>query len=217
MMIGHIALLLVLCIFSLTIVPVYAEVTPLRTDKVLYAPDMDMYFTGTVNHMGSQIVNLEISNPHSKFALVTGNASESNGGFPITVNANNSSQFSLGAYGATAFVTNESEGKTVLFNFSPNDSSIVRQMSITQNNIRLSQNTNENNTLLQTPNPQHEYVMHEGITIDDTLTLTTVNSTYADSGQPSRGYDFKNILYPAMIICGVGLVGFILYRKKIGC
>ncbi|MGB9003736.1 MAG: hypothetical protein WCC52_08025 [Nitrosotalea sp.] len=209
--------LLVLGLFSLTIVPVYAEVTSLHTDRTLYATDMSMYFTGTVNQTSSQIVNLEINDPYGKLVLITGNASEPNGGFQITVNTDDPSQFSLaGTYSATAFVNDESEGKTVLFDFSPNGSPIVHQTPVTQNNTKLSQNTNESNVSLQNSNQQHEYVLHEGMSINDTLTLTTVNSEYADSEQYQNGYDFKNILYPLMVICGAGIVGFILYRKKIG-
>ncbi|MGB6784812.1 MAG: SHOCT domain-containing protein [Nitrosotalea sp.] len=214
---GYLISLLVLGLFSLTIAPVYAEVTSLHTDRTLYAIDMNMYFTGTVNQTGSQIVNLEIHDPHGKLVLITGNASESDGNFQITVNTDDPNQFSLeGTYNATAFVNDESEGKTVLFDFSPNGSPIVSMMPVTQNNTQLSQNTNKSNTSLQNSNQRHESVLHEDITIDDTLTLTTVNSTYADSEQSSNGYDFKNILYPAMIICGAGIVGFILYRKKMG-
>lgn len=216
MTLGHILLLLALGLFSLTIVPAYAEVTSLHTDRTLYAADMNMYFTGTVNQTGSQTVNLEINDPHGKLVLITGNASESNGGFQIIVNTDDPSQFSLaGTYSATAFVNDASEGKTVLFDFSPNGSPIVRQIPVNQNNTQLSQST-KSNVLLQHSNQQYEFVLHEDVVIGDTLNLTTVNSTHTDSEQSQNGYDFKNIIYPLMVICGAGMVGFILYRKKLG-
>jgi hypothetical protein len=216
MMIGYVMSLLVLGLFSLAVIPAYADVTSLHTDRTLYAIDMNVYFTGTINQTTSQIVNLEIKDPSGKLVLITGNASESDGNFQITVNTDDQTQFSLaGTYSATAFVNDGSGGKTVLFDFSPNGSPIVHQTPVTQNNTNLSQNTNESNTSLQT-NQQHEYVLHEDITINDTLTLAKVNSASTGSEQHSTGYDYKNILYPVMAICGAGIVGFILYRKKMG-
>ncbi|MGI0088018.1 MAG: hypothetical protein ACREBI_08690 [Nitrosotalea sp.] len=216
MMIGYIMSLLALGLFSLAVIPAYAEVTSLHIDRTLYAIDMNIYFTGTVNSADSQkAVNLVIHDPHGKLVLITGNSSSSDGSFQITVNTDDQTQFSLaGAYSATAFVNDESGGKTVLFDFSPNGSPIVHQIPATQNNMPFSQNTNESNVSLQTSNQLHEYVLHEGVTINDTLTLTKVNYAPTGSEKPQNGYDFKNILYPVMAICGAGIVGFILYRKK---
>ncbi|MGI0061881.1 MAG: hypothetical protein ACREBA_05455, partial [Nitrosotalea sp.] len=159
--------------------------------------------------------NLVIHDPNGELVLITGSSSSSDGSFQITVNTDDPTQFSLaGTYDATAFVNDESGGKTVLFDFSPNGSPIVHQMPATQNNTSFSQNTNESNVSLQTSNQLHEYVLHEGMTINDTLTLTKVNYASIGSKQPQNGYDFENILYPVMAICGAGIVGFILYRKK---
>jgi hypothetical protein len=216
MVLRYVMSLLLISLFSLAIIPVYAEVTSLHTDRTLYAIDMNVYFTGTINQTTPQIVNLEINDPNGKLVLITGNASESDGNFQITVNTDNPAQFPLaGTYSATAFVNDLSGGKTVLFDFSPNGSPIVHQTPVTQNSTQLSQNINASNTSFQT-NQQHEYVSSEVITINDTLTLTKVNSAPTGSEQSSTTYDFKNILYPVMAICGAGIVGFILYRKKIG-
>ncbi|MGB6464153.1 MAG: hypothetical protein WBF38_08030 [Nitrosotalea sp.] len=216
MTLGYIMSLLVLGLFSLTIIPVYAEVTSLQTDRPLYAIDMNVYFTGTVDKTDSQkVVNLVIHDPYGKLVLITGNASESDGDFQITVNTDDPTQFSLtGTYNATAFVNDEYAGKTILFDFSPNGSPIIHQIPVTQNNTQFSQNANESNTSSQISNQQHEYVLHEGMTINDTQTLAKVNSASTGSEQSPTGYDFKNILYPIMAICGAGIVGFILYHKK---
>jgi uncharacterized membrane protein len=196
-------------------IPVCAEVASLQTDRALYAIDMNVYFTGTVDATDSQkVVNLVIHDPYGKLVLITGNVSKSDGTFQITVNTDDPTQFSLaGTYNATAFVNDESGVKTVLFDFSPNGSPIVHQSTVTQNNTKFS-STNESNASLHTSNQQHKYVLNESMTIDDTPTSAKVNSMSAGSEQHSTGYDFKNILYPVMAICGVGIVGFILYRKK---
>jgi len=217
MMVRYVMSLLILSMFSLTIIPVYAEVTSLQTDRALYAIDMNVYFTGTVDVTDSQkVVNLVIHDPYGKLVLITGTTSKSDGSFQITVNTDDPTQFSLaGTYDATAFVNDESGGKTVLFDFSPNGSPIVHQAPVTQNNTQFS-GANESNLSLQTSNQQYKYVLNEGVTIDDAVALAKVNSTSIGSEQHPTGYDFKNILYPVMAICGAGMVGFILYRKKIG-
>lgn len=212
----YVLLLLTLGLFSLTVIPAYAEVTSLQTDRTLYAIDMNVYFTGTVDVADSQkAVNLVIHDPYGKIVLITGTVSKSDGSFQITINTDDPTQFSLaGTYNATAFVGDESEGRTILFDFSPNGSPIVHQTPVTQNNTQLSQNQNGRNPASQTSNP-HELILHENVSINDTLTSSKVNSVLHSLEQPQPSYDFKNILYPVMAICGAGMVGFILYRKKI--
>lgn len=215
-MIRYIVSLLIPSLFFLTIIPAYAEVTSLQTDRALYAIDMNVYFTGTVDATDSQkVVNLVIHDPNGKLVLITGTTSKSDGSFQMTVNTDDPTQFSLaGTYDATAFVGDESGGKTVLFDFSPNGSPIVHQTPVNQNNTQFS-STNSNNTL-QSSSQQRQYALNESMIVDDTLTLAKVNSTSTSSVQSTAGYDFKNILYPVMAVCGAGIVGFILYRKKIG-
>ncbi len=219
-MLWYTVLLLTSGLFSLTVIPVYAEVTSLQTDRALYAIDMNVYFTGTVSKTDSQkVVNLEIHDPHGNLVLITGNASESDGTFQIIVNTNDPAQFSLaGTYNATAFVSGESAGVTVPFDFSPNGLPVIHHTIVTQNNTQnntqFSQNINESNPSSRPTLSQHEYILHEDVTIGNTLTLDRVNSTSTGSRQSTNGYDIKNILYPSMIICGAGIVGFIMYRKK---
>ena len=217
------AVLLILGLFFLTIIPAYAEVTSLQTDRALYAIDMNIYFTGTVSMADSQkVVNLEIHDPYGKLILITGNASDHDGNFQIIVNTDDPTQFSLaGTYNATAFVNGESAGMTIPFDFSPNGFAIIHHTPGTQNNTQVntqnntefSQNINKSNPSQYTPS-RHAYVLHEGVSNGSMMTLAKVNSTSTGSKQLTNGYDFKNILYPFMIIGGAGIVGFITYRKK---
>ncbi|MDE1726846.1 MAG: SHOCT domain-containing protein [Thaumarchaeota archaeon] len=205
--------------FSLAIIPAYAEVESLQTDRPSYATYMNMYFTGTVDKADAQkSVNLVIHDPYGKLVLITSNASDSNGIFHIIINTNDPNQFSLkGTYGATAFVTDESGGKTISFDFSPDGSPVNHQTS-TQNNSQTSQNIAENNTVLKSLNLQHSNsIVEHSVNITDTVTVSKINSTVYHSEQSSTSYDFKNILYPLMAICGAGIVGLILYLRKKKC
>lgn len=215
MMMRYVMLLLALGLFPLTVTSAYAEVTSLQTDRTLYAIDMNVYFTGTVDAADSQkAVNLVIHDPYGKLVLITGTISKSDGSFQITINTNDPTQFPLaGTYNATAFVGDETGGRTILFDFSPNGSPIVHQTPVTQNNAQLSHNTNGSNPASQTSN-SHELTLHENVSINATLTLAKVNLMLHSLEQPRPSYDFENILYPVMAICGAGIVGFILYRKK---
>lgn len=215
-MFWYTVLLLISSLFSLTVIPVYAEVTSLQTDRALYAIDMNVYFTGTVSKTDSQkVVNLEIHDPYGNLVLITGNASESDGTFQIIVNTDDPTQFSLaGTYNATAFVGGESASMTIPFDFSPNGLPVIHHMPVAQNDTTFSQNINKSNPSLRPTLSQHEYVLHEGVAIGNMLTLDRANSTSTGSRQPTNGYDLKNILYPSMIVCGAGIVGFIMYRKK---
>lgn len=215
MMMWYVMSLLTLGLFSLAVIPAYAEVISLQTDRTLYAIDMNVYFTGTVNAADSQkAVNLVIHDPSGKLVLITGTVSKSDGSFQITINTDDPTQFSLaGTYNATAFVGEESDGKTLLFDFSPSGSPIVHQTPMTQNNMQLSQNSNGGNPMSQIIN-QHKLALRENINVNDTTVLNKINSVLPDSEQYLTNYDFKNILYPVMAICGAGIVGFIMYRKK---
>ncbi|MDE1872303.1 MAG: SHOCT domain-containing protein [Thaumarchaeota archaeon] len=200
----------------MTVIPAYAEVISLQTDRTLYAIDMNVYFTGTVDVTDSQkAVNLVIHDPNGKLVLITGTVSKSDGSFQITINTDDPTQFSLaGTYHATAFVGDESGEKTILFDFSPNGSPIVHQTPVIQNSTQFSKNSNKSNLMSQTFN-QHELTLRESVPVNDTTALTKINPVFSDSEQPQPSYDFKNILYPVMAICGAGMVGFILYRKRV--
>ena len=206
--------LVVLFLPCLIVIPAYAEVTSLQTDRSLYAIDMNVYFTGTVDSADSQkLVNLLIKDPSGKIILMTGKFAATNDTFKITVNTNDPSQFYLkGTYQATAYVDSASNGKTIFFDFSPNGSPVT--ILTTQNGIN-SSNFVGNDTLPKTSEfKQHEFVLHENMSIADTgNTSKSIPLITSNVKQSSNEYNLETIVYPAMIICGVGIVGLIAYRK----
>ena len=208
-------LLVALFIPCLIVIPAYAEVTSLQTDRSLYAIDMNVYFTGTVDGTDSQkLVNLLIKDPNGKIILMTGKFAATNDTFQITVNTNDPSQFYLkGKYQATAYVDNASNGKTVFFDFSPNGSPVI--ISTTSQNGINSSNFVDSDTLSKTSElNQHEFVLHENMSIADVgNTSKSIPLITSNVKQSSNEYDLEAIVYPAMIICGVGIVGLIAYRK----
>lgn len=207
--------LVVLFLPCLIAVPAYAEVTSLQTDRPLYAIDMNVYFTGTVDSADSQkLVNLLIKDPNGKIILMTGKFAAINDAFQITINTNDPSQFYLkGTYQATAYVDSASNGKTIFFDFSPNGSPVTHSTT-PQNGIN-SSNAVGNDTLSKTSEfKQHEFVLHENMNITDTgNTSKSIPLITSNVKQSSNEHNLETIVYPAMIVCGVGIVGLIAYRK----
>lgn len=198
---------LVLVAGSLTI-PAYAEVNSFQTDKSFYTTGSKIYFTGTVGIGDYQKqVNLVIHGPLGKFVLISGNYSDSIYTFEIVVNTNDTNQFSSkGTYSATAFIGDPSGGKTITFDFSPDGSPVIHQVP---------QNTNAGTTNAGQQTPQH-YVaqLNENISMSDVggKQIKVNASTIEKSASP---FDFKNILYPVISLCGVGIVIAVIYFKKI--
>jgi len=190
-------------------IPAYAEVNSFQTDQSFYTPGNKIYFTGTVGIGDYQKqVNLVIHGPTGKFILISGNYSNSIYTFEMVVNTNDTNQFSTkGTYSATAFVGNPSDGKTITFDFSPDASPVIHQVP---------ENTNTGSTNSSQPTPQHFMTqLNENIVMSDVpgnITKTNPSSTFGNSSAP---FDFKNILYPIISLCGVGIVIAIIYFKKI--
>lgn len=209
--------LLALCLFFLAVIPAYAEVTLLQTDRSLYAIDMNVYFTGTVDKTDSQkLVNLMIQDPNGKLVLMTGVTSGSDGAFQITINTDDQSQFNLkGTYSATAFVNSESDGKTIFFDFSPDGSPVAHQTQGLQNSITSSQNKTESSEPLQTSNQYYKSALYENLSINDTMSMSKTTLSASQSlVRSTTGYDTESVLYPLMAVCGAGMVGFILYQRR---
>lgn len=215
-MLRYVMQLLILCLFSLAVIPACAEVTSLHTDRPLYAIDMNVYFTGTVDNTDSQkLVNLMIQDPNGKLVLMTGTISESNGTFQITVNTDDQNQFNLkGTYSATAFVNTGSDGKTIFFDFSPDGSPVIHQAQGFKNSTSSSQNKTESSESLQTSNQYHKVSLYENLTMDDTANMSKTMLSTSQSPAPSTEYDSESVLYPLMAACGAGIVGFIMYQKR---
>ncbi|MDE1765399.1 MAG: hypothetical protein KGI27_03875 [Thaumarchaeota archaeon] len=193
-------------LFLLTMVPAYAEVTSLQSDRTSYSVDMNVYFTGTVDSTDSQkLVNLLIQDPNGKIVLMTGRFAAQNDTFQIIINTNDPSQFHLkGTYKAVAFVDNESNGKTASFDFSPNGSPVIHQTSG-------SQDVSGKNTL-QSVGLNHTSQLHENMTIVDMVNTSKITKSESNHAQ-SNGYDVESVLYPSMVACGAGIVGFIVYLR----
>jgi uncharacterized membrane protein len=209
--------LIVLFLFSLIVIPAYAEVVSLKTDRALYAIDMNVYFTGTVDNTDSQkLVNLLVKDPNGKIVLMTGKFAAHNDTFQITINTNDPSQFNLtGTYQATAFVNNANDGKTIFFDFSPNGLPIVHQTVAPKNNTQSLQNTITSNNITQSlEQNQNKSALHENMSTIDTGNKSKVIPSVTDNvKQYSSGYDLENVIYPVMIVCGVAIVGFIAFHK----
>jgi hypothetical protein len=204
-----ISLVFVMIISSVGLIPVYAEVTSLQSDQSFYTSGNKIYFTGTVGIDDYQkLVNLVIHDPTGKFVLISGNYSDSTYTFEVVVDTNNTDQFyTKGTYQAVAFVGKESEGKISNFDFSPDGSPVIHHVS----------STNATNSSPAQPSPQHyQAQLNENVGIkESTGNLTTTSSSPPISAEKSPGqYDFKNILYPVISLCGVGIVAIILYGRK---
>ncbi|HJT09228.1 MAG TPA: SHOCT domain-containing protein [Candidatus Nitrosotalea sp.] len=212
---SRLALLVMPFLLCLIVIPAYAEVTSLQADRTLYAIDMNVYFTGTVDNTDSQkLVNLLIKDPDGKIVLMTGKFAALNDTFQITINTNDPNQFYIkGTYQATAFVSSASAGKTIFFDFSPNGSPVLHQTE-SQNSANSSKGIAGSNVLSQISGPsKYESVLHENMNIVDTDNTSKPITLITNVKQSSSGYDLENLLYPTMVACGSIMVGLIVYRK----
>src|SRR5947209_8451987 len=128
-------IMLIVCLSTLTssiVLPAYAEVTSVQTDRTFYTPGSKIHFTGTVAKDDYQkLVNIVIHDPTGNFVLITGGFSNADSTFQIIADAG--SQFRVkGTYNATAFIGKESDGKTVRIDFSPDGSPVIHPTPQTQ-------------------------------------------------------------------------------------
>ncbi len=124
--IAYLACILSFLVFSILIVPAYAEVTSLKASGTFYTPSTKLYFTGNVAKEDTgKVVYLAIHDPAGKFiSPLQGTMSSTDGTFAFTITPDQ--QFSAkGIYNATAFLATESAGQTASFIFSPDGSPIV--------------------------------------------------------------------------------------------
>jgi uncharacterized membrane protein len=192
-----------------SIVPAYAEVNSFQTDKPFYTPGNKIYFTGTVGIGDYQKqVNLVIHDPAGKFVLISGNYSDSIYTFEVVVNTSDTNQFSTkGTYGATAFIGTQYGGKTITFDFSPDGSPVIHQ---TSQNANATGTTNSGQPVAQ----HHQIQLNENTVMNDVAgNLAKIQTPSIE--KPTVQSDFKNILYPVVSLCGVGIVAAVIYFKKI--
>jgi hypothetical protein len=117
-------------ILGLTIIPVYAEVTSLKTNSPLYKSGSIIHFSGTILDTDNPNVTIIVFDPTNKFLMLTSGIADNNHQFQAMIDTStqsgNQNKFLLkGVYNATAFVTNKSNGKTVSFVVSPDGSPII--------------------------------------------------------------------------------------------
>jgi hypothetical protein len=202
-------MIFIVIVAYLGVIPVFGEVTSLKDDRPLYILGDKIHFTGTVDISDYQkLVNLVIHDPTGRFVVILGNYSDSIYTFEVTVNTNNTAQFSKkGTYTAVAFTGKESGGKILNFDFSPDGSPVTHTVT---------QNLNSTQNSIQ-PVPQHfQSQISENVAIGDISgNLTKVEApTKLSFEKASNPYDFKIILYPVISLCGAGIVIAILYNKK---
>ena len=110
--------------------PAYAEVKSLKTDKSFYIKGSTIIFSGTVdkNDFHKQ-VNLVVSDPQNNFVGISGGFSDDDNKFEIMVKTTDPQfhdRFSVkGTYNATAFITVEKNGTVVSFDLSPDGSPVI--------------------------------------------------------------------------------------------
>lgn len=112
------------------VLPAYAEVKSLKTDKSFYIKGSTIIFSGIVdkNDFHKQ-VNLVIHDPQNNFVGISGGFSDDDNKFEIMVKTSDPQfhdRFSVkGTYNATAFITVEKNGTVVSFDFSPDGSLVI--------------------------------------------------------------------------------------------
>jgi hypothetical protein len=133
MKIGLVNLFSIIFVFSLILSVVlpaaYGEVTSLKSNNTFYKGGSKLYFSGTTATNDPPYVTLVVFDPNDKFVLLTSGMADTNHTFQIIVDSGsqeNQPKFSLkGIYNATAFIAQQSAGKTVDFIFSPDGSPII--------------------------------------------------------------------------------------------
>ncbi|HEX5358773.1 MAG TPA: fibronectin type III domain-containing protein [Candidatus Nitrosotalea sp.] len=125
----YLGVLLSIIVVSLTVIPVYAEVTSLKTNAPFYKGGSKIYFSGTILDTDPPNVTLLLFDPTDKFISLASGMADSNHTFQIIVDtstSDNQQKFSIkGTYNATAFIATKENGKTVAFTFSPDGSPVI--------------------------------------------------------------------------------------------
>lgn len=112
------------------VIPAYAEVTSLQSDSSFYKGGSVIHFSGTtLSTDSSPNVTIVIFDPNGKFLSLVSGVTDSNHAFQVSVDTSTQSNMQLfsvkGVYNATAFIENQSAGKTVNFVVSPDGSSAL--------------------------------------------------------------------------------------------
>ena len=102
------------------VIPAYAEVKSLKTDKPVYKKGETITFTGTLGVDDSGIVYVVVNDPADAKAAFKGTFADIDHNFKVDIDTGSSknSFVTTGIYSATAFIDKVEDGIKINFDFS---------------------------------------------------------------------------------------------------
>ena len=165
--------LLALCCFFVIavtlIMPAYADIKSLKTDKTFYKKGDKIIFSGTVEDEDvGEFVTVVVEDPASNFVTLGSGYVTIDKDFEVTIDTNakkiKEKFVSHGVYNATGFVVNKTNSKWVVFDFSLDGSPVIHQTQ------QPSPTTEPSQTQQSSPTPQpNEEVESETDSEDTTI------------------------------------------------
>ena len=159
--------------------PAYAEVKSLKTDKSFYIKGSTIIFSGTVdkNDFHKQ-VNLVVSDPQNNFVGISGSFSDDDNKFEIVVKTTDPQfhdRFSIkGTYNATAFITVEKNGTVVSFDLSPDGSPVIHTQQGEKPTEESKPPVQNDNTVTNNEPTQKQETTNDGKSIYDKIDRKSV-------------------------------------------
>ena len=158
-------------LFSSLVIPAYAEVQSIRTDKLFYTIGDEIFFSGTVDENSNGLVTIVIRDSNDKFVLLTQALIGADDTFKRSVEVNDKFKVK-GIYNATAFLVNMTEGSLARFDFSLNGAPIspsVSQISQVSNDPIVTETHQSNVSEPEPPTPEPAPVSKIASFVDTTL------------------------------------------------
>ena len=193
------SILFVFSLISILILPAYAEVISLQTNTAFYKGGNKIYFFGTTASDDPPYVTVVVYDPTGKFILLTSGTADSNHTFQIIVDTStqdNQQKFLLkGTYNATAFIAQQSAGKTAYFVFSPDGSPIPPSSPTSLTATPFSSTEIDLNWSIPTINggsliTGYQIERNDGNGFDVIKNVNTI--TYSDTGLiPNKQYSYR--------------------------
>jgi hypothetical protein len=153
------------CLFMITaslVMPAYAEVISVKTDKPLYKKNMDktIVFTGTAEDSDiNELVTVVISDPADNFVVLRQGYIGIEKTFEVKFTDKDLAKFSShGIYNATAFVVNATEGVSITFDFSLDGSPVIHPTVIVPTETQDDSTTHEDDMSEPEPVPAEDDV-----------------------------------------------------------
>ena len=116
------------------IMPAYAEVTSLQSDRIFYVKGDTITFSGIVDDDSKGLVTIVIRDPSDEFVLLAQAMVQPDNSYTKTVNVGD--KFALhGIYNATAFIYNMTAGSLTQFDFSLDGSPVTPSVYDFQSNF----------------------------------------------------------------------------------